>query len=219
MSITITHNKQTASGTVRLLVALVIGLVALLAAGRWLAWYVAPLMAWDVAALVYLGWMWATLSRLQPDETANFALREDPSRFVADGVLTFASIASLVAVGVVLVGSGNAGSTSHLLQIGLGVVSVIISWVLTHTLFMLRYAEAYYRQGAGGVEFDGSHNQPTFRDFAYLAFTMGMTFQVSDTGFQSTEFRSLALRHALLSYLFGTVIVATTINLVAGLSQ
>jgi len=219
MSIKITHNKQTASGTLRLLVSFLIGLIASFAVVRWLTPYLAPLIGWDVAALVYLGWMWATLAKLQAHETANFALREDPSRVVADGVLTFASIASLVAVGVVLLGAGGASATSRLLQIGLGVVSVIISWVLTHTLFMLRYAEAYYRQGAGGVEFDGAHNQPTFRDFAYLAFTMGMTFQVSDTGFQSTEFRSLALRHALLSYIFGTVIVATTINLVAGLSQ
>lgn len=219
MAITVTHSKTTASGTLRLLVSFVVGLVALLAVGRWLAWYLAPLVAWDVAAITYLGWMWTTLHGLADHETDDFALREDPSRFVADGVLTFASVASLVAVGVVLIGSGGAGMTGHLLRVGLGIVSVVISWVLVHTLFMLRYAEAYYRQQAGGVEFDGSHSQPTFRDFAYLAFTMGMTYQVSDTGFQSTEFRSLALRHALLSYLFGTVIVATTINLVAGLSQ
>ncbi|MGH7240187.1 MAG: DUF1345 domain-containing protein, partial [Candidatus Saccharimonadales bacterium] len=154
---------------------------------------------------------------LDASETSDFALREDPSRIVADGVLTFASVASLVALAVVLVGaSGN--HTDKLLQIGLGVASVVIAWVLVHTVFMLRYAEAYYRNEPGGVDFEGTH-QPTFTDFAYLSFTLGMTFQVSDTGFKSTSFRALAIRHALMSYLFGTVIVATTINLVAGLIQ
>jgi uncharacterized membrane protein len=50
-----------------------------------------------------------------------------------------------------------------------------------------------------------------------LAFTIGMTFQVSDTDLTTKEVRRTALHHAMLSYLFGTVIVATTINLVAGL--
>lgn len=95
----------------------------------------------------------------------------------------------------------------------LGVLSVVVSWLLVHTIFMLRYAEEYYRESGGAIDFPGT-KQPTFQDFAYLAFTMGMTYQVSDTNFQSTTLRAVALRHALLSYLFGTVIVATTINLV-----
>ncbi|MDQ1394509.1 MAG: hypothetical protein QOF30_3486, partial [Acidimicrobiaceae bacterium] len=53
--------------------------------------------------------------------------------------------------------------------------------------------------------------------FAYLAFTIGMTYQVSDTNLTSQEIRRTALRHGLLSYLFGTVIIAATINLAAGL--
>ena len=132
-------------------------------------------------------------------------------------LLVLTSIASLAAVGVLLVGAGQASRAHSLWYIGFGVVSVLLAWTLTHTIFMLRYAEQYYRDPSHAVEFDGSDNRPTYADFAYLAFTMAMTFQVSDTGFQSTKFRSLALRHALLSYLFGTVIVATTINLVAGL--
>jgi uncharacterized membrane protein len=60
---------------------------------------------------------------------------------------------------------------------------------------------------------------PDYRDFAYLAFTIGMTFQVSDTTLQTSEIRRTALRHALLSYVFGAVVIATTINLVAGLGK
>lgn len=217
MVVKFARDKKTASATVRLLVALAVGIGVLFVAGNLWAWYLAPLIAWDAAVISYLGWMWLTIHGLKSDETSGFALREDSSRRVTDFVLLFASIASLAAVALVLLG-GKSGTVDIAVRAGLGVFSVVLSWVLTHTIFMLRYAELYYYDSPGGVEMQGT-NEPSFTDFAYLAFTMGMTFQVSDTGFKSTAFRALALRHALLSYLFGTVIVATTINLVAGLSK
>lgn len=217
MAVKFAAGKRTASGTTRILVSLVVGIVAWYVGDVLTAWYTAPLIAWDAAAIVYLLWMWLTIGRLKDSETSDFALREDPSRGTADFVLLFASIASLAAVATVLL-SGSSGTAATAGRAGLGVFSVVLSWALVHTVFMLRYAELYYTGSPSGVEFDGT-TQPTFTDFAYLSFTLGMTFQVSDTGFRSSRFRSLALRHALLSYLFGTVIVATTINLVAGLSH
>lgn len=216
MAIRYASGKKTSSGTVRLLVSLLAGIVAWYVADSVVAWYSALLIAWDVAVIVYLLWMWSTIAGLKDSETGDFALREDPSRGTADFVLLFASIASLAGVATVLLGGGSA--TATVWRAGLGVISVVLSWALVHTVFMLRYAELFYTGSPGGVEFDGT-TLPSFRDFAYLSFTMGMTFQVSDTGFRSTAFRSLALRHALMSYLFGTVIVATTINLVVGLSK
>jgi uncharacterized membrane protein len=217
MAITYSENKKTASATVRLFVSVIAGAIGFVVAGSAWAWYLAPLVAWDIAVITYLAWMWFTIHRLADNETSDFALREDPSRSVTDFVLLFASIASLAAVALVLL-SGGTSIAQTAVRASLGVFSVVLSWALTHTIFMLRYAELYYYDSPGGVEIDGA-KQPSFTDFAYLAFTMGMTFQVSDTGFKSTQFRALALRHALLSYLFGTVIVATTINLVAGLSK
>jgi uncharacterized membrane protein len=218
MAIEYKQGKQTASAARRLMVAATIGAIALLASGISVGWYIAPLIAWDVFALIYVLWVWATIMRLADADTGDFAKREDPSRFVTDSVLTIASLASLAAVASVLLQSANSGSATHHWQVGLGVASVIVSWSLVHTIYMLRYAELFYGDPAGGIDF-GDTKHPTFNDFAYVAFTMGMTFQVSDTGLKSTAFRSLALRHALLSYVFGTVIVATTINLVAGLSN
>ncbi|HXL15932.1 MAG TPA: DUF1345 domain-containing protein, partial [Streptosporangiaceae bacterium] len=76
----------------------------------------------------------------------------------------------------------------------------------------------YYEVPEGGVDFN-QDEQPCYRDFAYLALTVGMTFQVSDTNLRTTAIRATALRHALLSYLFGTVILAATINLIAGIGS
>jgi len=123
----------------------------------------------------------------------------------------------LGAVAVLLVQAANSSGIAEILQVGLGVVSVVASWAVVHTIFALRYARIYYSH-KGGIDFN-SDQPPQYSDFAYLAFTIGMTFQVSDTAFIIPELRRIALRHALLSYLFGTVIVATTINFIAGLGK
>ncbi|WP_241972941.1 DUF1345 domain-containing protein [Cryobacterium sp. TMT2-14] len=115
-----------------------------------------------------------------------------------------------------LVGTDTSSVTARGILAAAAVLSVGLSWILVHTLFTLRYASLYYSGPDGGVDF----NQvvpPSYGDFAYLAFTIGMTFQVSDTSLQTHAIRMTALRHSLLSYLFGSFILATLINLVAGL--
>jgi len=176
----------------------------------------APLLGWIAAAAIFEIWTWWSILPLDADTTAADAVREDPTRVVADLACLLAAVASLVAVGVVLVEAGNAGSTTKLLEISLAIVSVVTSWLLVHTVFTLRYARHYYAQDRGSVDFN-QPAQPRYTDFAYLAFTIGMTFQVSDTDLKNSDIRGLALRHMLLSYLLGAVIVAVTINLVAGM--
>jgi uncharacterized membrane protein len=124
-----------------------------------------------------------------------------------------ASLASLAAIASLLI---EARASEKIFIAVLAVVSVALSWGLVHTLFTLRYASLYYEGPDGGVDFN-QDEPPDYGDFAYLAFTLGMTFQVSDTTLHTHAIRMAALRHALLSYLFGTIILATLINLVAGL--
>jgi uncharacterized membrane protein len=95
---------------------------------------------------------------------------------------------------------------------------VLLSWALVHSNFTTRYARLYYTGIDGGIDFK-SDEKPKYSDFAYVAFTLGMTYQVSDTDLQSQVMRSTALRHALVSYVFGVLIIGATINLVAGLSK
>lgn len=91
-----------------------------------------------------------------------------------------------------------------------------MSWTVLHTVSLLHYARLYYTAPEGGVDFN-SDEPPEYSDFAYLAFTIGMTCQVSDTNLTSEPMRRAALGHALLSFVFGTFILAMTINAVAGL--
>jgi uncharacterized membrane protein len=178
----------------------------------------APLIGWDILALVYGCWVWATVWRLDAELAEGHAKREDPSRDLADLVLLGAAVASLIAVGVVLLGAGGAGGVVEYLQAGLALFSVFASWALVHTVFTLKYARLYYSGTSGGIDFNGT-GAPDYPDFAYLSFTIGMTFQVSDTNIQSKAIRRTALRHAWLSFPLVAVIVATSINLVAGLAK
>jgi len=178
----------------------------------------APLIGWDVLAVVFCGWVWATIWNLDGLATAHVALRENPGRDALDFILLGAAVASLIAVGVVLFGAGHAAGNDKYLQAGFAVLSVFVSWTLIHTVFTLKYARLYYSGTAGGIDFNESA-PPQYSDFAYLSFTIGMTFQVSDTDLQTKQIRRTALRHAWLSFPLGAVIIAASINLISGLAK
>jgi len=179
--------------------------------------YAAPI-GWDVAALTLLVWLWAVVWPMDAEQTAAHALRDDPTRPVSDPLLILASVISLVAVASLLVQAASTKGTTQDVLAGLSVATVALSWFVVHTVFMLRYAMLYYRGHPGGIEFNQAA-QPRYSDFAYVAFTLGMTFQVSDTDLKTPAIRATALRQALLSYLFGAVILATMINLIASLAS
>ena len=175
-------------------------------------------MGWDVAAATMLAWTWRLLWPLSPAATSAHATKESPGRAKTDLMLLAGSVVSLGAVGLVLVQATRENSLDKGLLVGLCVASIVLAWSTVHSVYTLRYAHLYYSGSAGGVDFNES-KAPCYVDFAYLSLTIGMTFQVSDTDLRTTAFRRLAIRHALLSYFFGTLIIATTINLIASLGH
>ena len=206
---------ERASG--RVIVSAVIGLAASMVTGALLVWDYAPSVGWLCAAAVFLVWTWSVVARMDADETAAHATLEDPSKRATELLVLGASVASLAGVGYLLVQASTATGAAQGFAAALGVVSVAISWLVIHTLFTLRYALLYYA-GDDGVDFNQAA-APRYTDFAYLAFTIGMTFQVSDTTLTTHLMRATALRHALLSYLFGSLILAAAVNLVASLGS
>jgi len=209
---------ETAHGAAgrRVLVSFAAGIAAFAIA--WLAtpWQAAALVGWNVAATAFIAWIWLTVAGMDAPATAKHAAIEDLSRSTADLILILASVVSLIGVGLSLLEASDTEGLEKAMIVGVASVSVILSWATVHTVFTLRYARLYYGAGGGGIDFNGDR-APTYTDFAYLAFTIGMTYQVSDTSIASKAIRRTALRHAYMSYLFGTVVVAMTINVVAGL--
>jgi uncharacterized membrane protein len=176
------------------------------------------LIGWDVLAGVFVAWTWAQISGMDAHDTRMLATREDDSRRGTSLLLTVAALLSLGGVGFALVEASRVGGPEKVTLTVIAVVTVLGSWTVVHTVFTLRYGHLFYTDPIGGIEFGGEENV-SYRDFAYLAFTVGMTFQVSDTTITSREIRRVLLRHAVISYVFGTVILAMTINLLAGLAS
>jgi uncharacterized membrane protein len=202
---------------VRAIVATFLGGAAAVCVGTAVAWTYAPACGWIAAAAVYLVWTWAVIGRMSPSRTETHATREDPTRVVTDILVLTASVASLLGVAYLfMVGSAHGEHADVDALVGVG--SVAAAWFVVHTVFTVRYALLYYGGDAGGIDFN-QPVAPAYSDFAYLAFTIGMTYQVSDTDLKTRSIRITALRQALLSYLFGAVILAVTINLIAGLAH
>jgi uncharacterized membrane protein len=178
-------------------------------------WSVAALGAEDAAAVVFVILVWASIAGADASATARIARAEDASRAAAEAILLGAGVASLLAVVFTLAQAGHATAPERGLMTALAIASVALAWLSVHTVFLLRYARIYYSPPDGGIDF--GPEPPGYGDFAYLALTIGMTFQVSDTDLTAKRMRRVALHHALLSYLFGTVIVAITVSSVAGL--
>jgi uncharacterized membrane protein len=202
--------------TVRALVSTVAGVAVGLGVSTALDWQYGLLLGWITGMAVFVVWTWTLIWPMDAYSTARHAIREDPGRALTDAVVVLAAVASLAAVGLLLT-LGNAGGGKDL-HAALSVGSVALAWSSVHTMFTTRYARLYYGGPDGGIDFNET-DPPKYTDFAYLAFTIGMTFQVSDTNFSTKELRATALRHALLSYLFGTFIIASMINLLAGLGR
>jgi uncharacterized membrane protein len=195
-----------------------IGVAAAVVTGALGGWGYAAAVGWSAAALTFCSMTWAHTRNRDADQTAVMATRDDPSPTTTELLILMANVASLVAVAYLLVQANSAHGVREALLAGLAVASVTSSWALIHTLYMFRYAVLYYSGSVGGINFN-QEDMPRFIDFAYLAFTIGMTYQVSDTNLESTRIRTAAFRHGLLSFVFGSMILATMINLVAGLPR
>lgn len=179
---------------------------------------IAPLAGWDAAGIFFVASILLSVLRFDSTNAKTHATAENPGRAAADILLVVASIASIVGVVMLIFKASMIEEPLKSIYIAAALATIIVSWFVIHTTFMLTYAREYYAQPEGGIEFN-SKEKPTYYDFAYLAFTVGMTFQVSDTVIASPNVRRIVLRQALLSYIFGTLIIAATINFLAGLGS
>lgn len=164
--------------------------------------------------LGFVAWTYLRLRHYDADASRVYALHEDDTRGATRTMVTVGSLASLLSVVFGISKGREVGGRWEAPLVISAVLVVAGAWLAMHTVFALRYAHQYFTEG-GGVDFSGE--PPTMRDFAYLAMTIGMAYQVSDTPITSPTMRGLVLRHSLLSYALGAVVIGITINVCAGL--
>jgi uncharacterized membrane protein len=203
--------------SVKAAVAAVVGLVVAVGAALLGVPDLSPLLGWAVAATVFLAWAWSRAWPAGPERTRSLARHEDRSRKLVDTLIIVATFLSLVLVVFALVRSQQkdlVGSAAALLA----VVGVVAAWALVNTVYAFKYARMYYIDDRHRFDFD-QDEEPSYSDFAFTAFSIGMAYSASSITQSSTPSRRVAMGHALLSYFFGTFVVAVAINLVTGLTQ
>jgi uncharacterized membrane protein len=197
----------------RLAVCAVLGVLAGLLAGLAIHWQLAILCGWIVTAGVLSLWILVGVIPLDAAATARVAMREDDSRSAAEIVLLLAAVFSLFGVATALSGASR---DNRVWTAVVALVSVSLAWLVVQLLYTLRYAHLYYSEG-GGIDFNQAGEPPDYRDFMYVSFTLGMTYQVSDTDVSSRAIRRTMTKQGLLSYVFGVGVVATMVNVVVSL--
>ncbi len=196
---------------------MLVGAASILITPSHIPWSVRAIVGWDAGALTMIAFAWAIIFRQDAKRTARRAGAEDPGRNFVWAIALASSGWSLFAGAVVLREIRTFPPDEAHLWTVVAVAAVVLSWVLTHTAYTLRYAHLYYRHGkVGGLEFPGGQ-PPSDMDFAYFSFTLGMCFQVSDVVVSSSRIRRAVLGHALMAFAYNTMILALALNLVFGL--
>ena len=208
---------------IRVSAALALGVVAAVLVGLVRhEWHYSPAVGWIVAATVYLVWTWSVVLPMEAEQTAAHVRHryEDGTPRLSHLIVLIASVASLAGVGYLLAAETGHDGGHHIGEALIGILSVVASWFAIHTTFMLRYAQLYFRgEDRESVNFNSREGfRPAYIDFAYLAFTVGMTYQVSDTNITTRRMRRVVLAQALVSFMLGAVVLASTINLILALA-
>ncbi|MGV8877556.1 MAG: DUF1345 domain-containing protein [Sphingobacteriaceae bacterium] len=211
----------------KLYISLGITLMVFLATFSWLSSANRFMVSWLTYAITSLTLSWITILTSHPAAVKQEAHNQDSSRTLVFSFAVAAAFASLFAIIILLQESANRSAPDLAYQIIIPSACVISSWCLVHTVFTLRYAHFFYgnipddkdkKTKPGGLIFP-EEDEPDYLDFTYFSFVIGMTFQVSDVQITSKRIRRLALMHGILSFAFNTIIVALTINVIAGLIQ
>ncbi len=203
------------AGRIRLLICAVAGLVAGVL-GWWLTGHAhyGMLIMTLITSGAFVIWSLVVLWPMSRTDTELHCGQEDLNT-VGDDLVVLAILVVSIAIIAVLLLAGTSGN--HAVDAALALAAVLAVWTLLHTIYAARYARTYFNAG-GGIDFNNEAT-PCYRDFFYFSFNLGMTYQVSDNAVSSTAIRSLVLKHCLTSYVYGTMVLACTINLVLGLVQ
>lgn len=186
------------------------------------------ILVWSSFCFTILSLLWAIILTTSASEVRVIAGKQDSSRTIIFIFVLFASFVSLFAVILLMRILPDSRQSGYPYHVGFAILSVILSWLMIHTIFAIRYTHLYYnlmyenrmsqKEHKGGLIFPDD-DPPDYFDFAYFSFVIGMTWQVSDVQITSKRIRRIVLIHALLSFVFNTVILALTINIISNLIQ
>ena len=180
---------------------------------------------WDAYAVCLLGLAWTRIVTAQPRMVVRLTTLQPTSRKLIFGFVVVAAYASLASVAYLLATAKGLPAPVLVSHVLLALATIILSWLVLHTIFALHYAQLYYHEHRGtsstsiarGLVFPDGDIEPDYLDFAYFSFVIGMTSQVSDVQINSRKFRHWALLHGLIAFAFNAAVLALSINILSSL--
>lgn len=180
------------------------------------------ILAWDAGVVWFVG----SLTRLMAGSDGRLlrarAAAQDEGAHIILAVVLVAAAASLLAIGVELSLAKAVHGAEKGLHVGMAFLTVALSWFLVQLIFALHYAHTYFgfqddEDGiVGGLKFPGDE-EPDYWDFIHFAVVIGVASQTADISFTSRPMRQIGTVHSVIAFTFNTIVLALTINLVAGL--
>jgi uncharacterized membrane protein len=209
------------SASRRLAIVLAIALIGFFALEPWIATRTRLLLSWNLGAMTYLTLAWTTVAVADATMTRVRAQLHDQSTYVIFILIVTAASASFVAIGFLVGDFRNLPFWGRFAHLTLSITALLLSWLLIQTLFAFHYARWYYSRRTDGTAHRAglrfpSDKEPDYLDFAYYAFVVGMTSQVSDVMVTTRQMRRLTLVHGVLAFIFNIAILAMSINIIGG---
>jgi uncharacterized membrane protein len=188
-------------------------LVAVIPSMRWLgSWWLGWIAAFDIAAILFLASCWSILGIGDPAEIERIARLNDANRTELLGITGIVTVVLLIAVAAETVGGHPEPLTKWLI-----ILTLIVAWLFSNTVYALHYAHMAYvapPAGCAGFRFPGT-SEPVYWDFVYFAFTCGMAFATSDVEVTDVRVRKVVAFHCLAAFAFNIGVLAFTVNLLA----
>ena len=213
------HLSET-TGSQRLVYGSLAGIAAL-ALPLPLDWQLHGLLGWSVGVTVYLVLAWWLCIRFDAARTRERTQAQDEPSIVIFLLLLLATLACVLAITVLMQDIKGLTGLRRMLYITLFLAALGVSWLFMQALFAFHYAHRYYWEerldepDGAGLQFPAGLD-PDYFDFLYFSHVVGMTSQVSDVQVTSREMRQITLVHSLMSFAFNILILALSINVVAG---
>lgn len=181
-------------------------------------------LAWNGGGIVYLTLVLHTMRSCSPELMEARAARHDDSRVLILLVILLAIASSFAGIAALLAEARTTVGFTRMIYIGLTAATIVVSWTVTQFVFTMHYAHEFYRpedassDARRGLVFPECP-MPDYWDFLYFATSIGATSQTSDVAIRSRAFRRLVTLHAVVSFVFNTMVLALTINLAASLAS